>query len=134
MAAARLAEHYAIQRRKTATELLRGPLLSDLLSEGGHVPIDRDAEAERVLKVAEATQVQESAPGRLVMWRTWRQRFTAFECRDPGRTRLGRGTSGSRVSWGRGPSPPWRALTSSLHWRIVAIKPGGPLTSNRRGK
>ncbi|MER6830842.1 hypothetical protein ABT352_32950 [Streptosporangium sp. NPDC000563] len=39
-AAARLAEHYMIQRGKLAADLLRGPLLSDLLMpEGGHAPM-----------------------------------------------------------------------------------------------
>ncbi|MGS2647077.1 hypothetical protein [Streptosporangium sp. G12] len=38
--------------------------------------------------VAEAEYLQESAPGWLVMWRPWRQRFTAWECRDHRQVRI----------------------------------------------
>ncbi|MEU8378272.1 hypothetical protein [Streptosporangium sp. NPDC048865] len=38
--------------------------------------------------VAEAERLQESFPGWLVMWRPWRQCFTAFEGRDPDQVRI----------------------------------------------
>ena len=38
--------------------------------------------------VAEAERLQEAAPGWLIIWRPWRQCFTAFEGRDPDQVRI----------------------------------------------